>query len=233
MGNLPAGAGWAPEKSLDFIEKTENIMAVSGGLDAETEDEAAKRSAGELRHGRRAVTAGDYEAVVRRGVRGLLRVRCFPGRDGAGKKAPKHITLAVLPREGEMGFESIRENITDCLRPCMECGLYEWGRLHIVEAERVSVKVRALLSAKSALKDFGMKQKIEDAINAFLDPVTGYFDGRGWRIGTLPTVDQISSAIGRLDKRLYVRRVSLENEGRGPYALAAAGKHEIEILWEE
>ena len=234
-GNLPAGAITDMERGIGFINRVTNREAMTGGCDGENREQAVRRMAAFLRHWGRAVTAADFEDIVLHGVRNLLQVRCFSGRNEKGDRMPGHITLAVLP-ETEEGrcFEYVRERIYRCLLPHMDRRLYDEGRLHIVKPEWVSMKLYMAVVAKDSVRPFQLREKLIQRINAFLDPVTGNFDGTGWRIGFLPSVLQIENLCSQMEEILYVKHISLKDESsEGCYVLAAGGEHEIEMIPED
>lgn len=234
MGNLPSGAVNSMGKSIGFISRVENIEAMSGGYDAEVTEQAVKRGATVLRHRNRAVTARDYEDIVQSRVRSIRQVRCFSGRNASGEKQPGHITLAVLPQEGEMHFGQIRRNILDCLLPYMDKQLYQEKRLHIVEPSWVEIRIYMGIIASRSAKSYLLREKIRRRIQEFLHPVSGNFDHNGWRIGTLPNAVQIANLCNQMEEILYMQHISLEQEsGAGIYILGCSGQHKIEITTEE
>ncbi len=234
-GNLPAYSVNMMERNIGFINKVTNCESMSGGCDQENRRQAVKRYASFLRHQNRAVTARDFEDIVYSQIRNILQVKCFPGRNEKGERVPGHITLAVLSGSGiESGihFEYIKEDIMQCLLPYMDRQLYEGGRLHIVEPERVILQVYMTVTAEDSVKVCQLKEKIIRKINSFLDPVTGNFDGQGWKIGTIPTIMQIENACGQMEEVLYINNISLKDEaGLGIYVLGIGGKHEIEVTF--
>lgn len=230
QGNLPAGALNTLERSVGFINQAENKEGLFGGYDREDTLQAKKRLSAAFRHRRRAVTAGDYEDIVCSQVRNVLQVRCFPGRDAAGKQAPGHITLVVLPPKGERQFAGMKKNIYDCLASCIDERILEEERLHIVLPQWVSVQVNITLMPGPGVRSHVLKEKLTQWMNTFLDPVAGNFDKKGWRIGTLPSCVQMENACEQMEEIVYVKRISM-NRGRepGPYALAYGKDHEIFI----
>lgn len=233
-GNLPAGTIQALERSIGFINKVTNHEAVVGGCDEESGEQAVKRVASALRHQERAVTTKDYEDIVQSGVRNILQVRCFSGRDATGKKLPGHITLAVLPEKGniyERYFEHMKEEVYQCLMPHIDQRIYKEGRLHVVKPEWVFISLYMTIVVKNAGHFYQLKEKVSRRINAFLDPVSGNFDGKGWKIGILPTILQIQNICSQMDEILYVKSISWKDEGQDScYVLGIGGEHEIEVI---
>lgn len=88
--------------------------------------------------------------------------------------------------------------------------------------------------AKGSSRQFPLREKLIQKINTFLDPVTGNFDGTGWKIGVLPSVLQIENLCSQVEEILYVKHISLKDESpSGCYVLGAGGNHEIEMIPED
>lgn len=230
-GNLPSGTVDKMERRIGFINQVTNYGSVFGGCDRESHEQAVKRMASTLRHRERAVTAKDYEDIVYGEVRDILQVCCFSGRDERGQVAPGHITLAILaPADESTSFSYWKERVYQCLKPHVNQQLYEEGRLHIVEPEWVSLKVYMTAVVDNSCPYYQMKDEISRKINAFFDPVTGNFDGKGWQIGTLPTVMQIQNMCNQIQNLLYVKSISMPDIESGYYVLGVGKGHEIEVI---
>lgn len=228
-GNLEAGKINRTAENIGFINQVINREAFAGGCDREEPEHAGRREASWLRHRNRAVTKRDFEDIVYGGVRSILQVKCFPGRDEKGNRAAGHITLAVLT-EGEVQFSEKKKEILECLRPCMSRLLLEEHRLHIIRPQRVAVKGHLSVVIPEEEKQYRVREKLKQRICDFIHPVTGNFDGKGWEIGVLPTAMQIQNACSQVKGVSYIRHISLEwEQDRGLYALGASGNHEIEI----
>ncbi|MCM1157423.1 MAG: baseplate J/gp47 family protein [Bacteroidales bacterium] len=231
-GVLPSGGIYGMERSIGFISKVTNPEPITGGWDGENRGQAVKRFSAFLRHQDRAVTPGDFEDLVYGRVRNIVQVKCFPGRDECGKRMPGHITLAVLPdTESGLSAEQIEEEILESLLPHIERGIYDEGRLHIVEPEWIAVNVHMSVVVKKTAKLYLLKEKISREINAFVHPVTGNFDKKGWKIGVLPSVPQLQNVCSQMDEILYIKNLSLKDKTDSRlYALGIGGEHEIEII---
>lgn len=231
LGNLLPGTVNKMDRRIGYINQVTNYGAVFGGCDRESHERAAKRIASTLRHQNRAVTTKDYEDIVYAGVRDILQVRCFSGRDEKGEAVPGHITLAVLPpADKKTSFTYWKERVYECLQPHVDERLYEEGRLHIVEPEWIPLKVYMTAVVDRFCSYYQMKDTICQRINAFLDPVSGNFDGRGWKIGILPSVMQIQNICNQMPEILYVRNISMEGTGKGCFVLGMGQEHDIEVI---
>lgn len=234
-GNLPVQSIHVIERNIGYINKVTNYEAVTGGWDEEQNGQALKRMADCLRHRDRAVTTKDFEDIVYHKIRSIQQVKCFAGRNGRGERAPGYITLVVLPEEiSEMYFEYIRDDIYENLKPHVDRQLYEEGRICIVEPEWYPVKVYMKIVAAFGVRQHQLQEKINRSINAFVHPVTGNFDGSGWKIGTVPSAIQIQNACSQMEEIHYIQYISLQEEKPASiYSLAIGKEHEIEIVTED
>lgn len=233
-GNVKSGAVHIMERSIGFINKVTNSREFSGGCDKEDIEHAKIRNASSLRHLGRAVTVKDFEDIVYGNMRNVRQVKCFSGRNEKGEKAPGHITLAVLfDKEEEHYFNQRREEIRKLLTLYTSEHIWQEGRIHIVNPEKVGLKAYVTVVIGTQEKNYRIREKIKQRINAFIDPVTGNFDGKGWRIGEMPSVMQVQNLCNQIEEVVYVKSVSLKEEkSRGVYSLGVASEHEIEIITE-
>ena len=75
------------KSSIPFVRGVTNRHPASGGVDAESVDEARVRGPLMLRTRSRAVTAEDFELLTREAAPEVARVRCIPGPDRRGRRA--------------------------------------------------------------------------------------------------------------------------------------------------
>ena len=118
------------------------------------------------------------------------------------------------------------------------------NRFYIVEPQFVEVRVRLQLTATDTNSVFQIKKEIESRLLKFLNPLSGYFDGNGWKIGILPSVIQIQNLLRNVHGVKYIKNVFLslymmDNAGysevdlkeiiKQPFILPIGGNHEIII----
>ena len=80
-GNVGAGTLTGLRSTLPFVSSVQNLVPATGGVDAETVEEAKIRGPLSLRTGQRAVTAGDYERLTRETSVEVARARCLAGTE--------------------------------------------------------------------------------------------------------------------------------------------------------
>ena len=245
--NLEPGTINRMEYSVGFVKSVTNPQKILGGCDQETVTEAADRTAQSLKNHYKAVTAEDFERLAIYASRNICRATCFTGYNGQGHKSPGAVTLVVLQREYECGrdvFNEIKNQVYQYMFDKIDGHLIVANRFYIVEPQFVEVRVRLQLTAADTSSVFQIKKEIESRLLSFLNPLSGHFDGNGWRIGTLPSVIQLQNLLRDVHGVKYIKNVFLslyvmDNAGysevdlkeimKQPFILPVGGKHEIII----
>lgn len=245
--NLPAGAVQKLDRAIGFINQVSNPTELSGGYDVEPLSAAVERSAAMLRTQGKAVTARDFEELVKYASRNVEMVKCFAGCDGNGEKMPGAVTLVVLRKDyrtNKTRFASIREEIYKYLEDKVYGNLIALNKLYIIEPKFVELRVLAEIKVSDMNKVFSVKKSVQERLDQFMDVVNGNFDGSGWKIGRLPNEIQIRNAIIDIDGIEFVKNIfitaftndatgwketDLEVIRRNRFVLPLRGEHEILI----
>src|SRR5699024_802590 len=94
-GNRPAGTVTELIGALPRISRVANLTAMSGGTERFSPEKADAIGSRRLRHRNRAAGARDFEEIVIQNFPQARHVKCFPGRDAAGARAPGHVSVVV------------------------------------------------------------------------------------------------------------------------------------------
>jgi len=219
-GNVKAGEISRLDRTAGFINSVNNPLDAVCGLPGEGVMEAVGRNAGLLRHGRRCVSAEDYEDMAREAARDISMVKCFPGCDETGRYQPGAVTLVVLPGSyGEhcYSFERTRKKIYEYLSVRMDENIVNLGRFHIVMPELIRLDVKVVLELAQEKEIFAATKRVREELKRFLDPLHGNFYGDGWEIGTLPDKNQITHALKRVEGVKYISQLSLRKYRSGRF----------------
>ena len=205
-----------------------------GGCPPETDESLVRR----LRQGRshlgRAVTAHDLEWLACGELRDLVQLRCI--REG------DTLLVGVLLRDTEChaaAFALRAETVVGLLRqasPAEALGL----DLRVREPSFYPLDL-SLWVQSGAISYQTSHSVLIKVLARFLHPVTGNFHGRGWRMGSLPTQDQLCSCIQAALPGVRVIRLLITArtpDGRetdaaqihDPFALPLNGSHHIHAL---
>lgn len=225
-GNVGPGKVNKLNRTVGFVSSVSNPMALWGGLDPETSEEAVKRCSARLRHWDRAVTAKDYEELAMEASRVLEKVRCFSGKNDKGERQVGAVTLVVLPKnrqEDKSLFCAVQADIRKYLMPRMDPGMLAGGLFYITEPKLVEVQVRAEVIVGDFQDIFPVRRRAKECISAFLDPASGHFNGSGWDIGQLPDAMQLRNLLKEIPEVEWISKIYLMTFISGP-----RGKQEVE-----
>jgi predicted phage baseplate assembly protein len=184
-GNVARGLLRVQREPIPFVSRVENRRAATGGVDGESVDEAAVRGPLALRTRDRAVTAEDYEQLAREAAPDVARVRCVAAADGAEGVRVLVVPAAELDDDGHLRFadllpsESTLGAISRHLdqRRCL-------GARVLVEPpfyQGVTVVVKVIAKRRTVVG--AVQDRALQALNRYLNPLTGGPDGTGWPFG--------------------------------------------------
>lgn len=244
-GNLEPGKIQTLEGSIGFINMVTNNEITTGGCDQETVKEALLRNAAAIKHGNRAVTTSDYEALAMEASRNILSAKCIANCNSNGEKEFGSVTLVILQKDYKYGrkfFDSVKTQVINYIGPRMSSNLIELNKFHVVEPRLIEINVKVDVVVKEFDQVFDVKNKIQQRIEEFIDLSTGNFNHMGWEIGTVPNNTQILNALKDIKDIQFIRfvrltgfvrgtqgmvEVDLERKDTNRFILPVNGKHEI------
>jgi predicted phage baseplate assembly protein len=242
-GNVAAGTLVVQRDPRPFCSAVTNRKPASGGVDAETIQDASMRGPLQLRTRDRAVTAEDYEQLTRAAAPQIGRVRCVPeGEDSNG------IRVLVVPAVGGgagLKFSSLM--LDDAIRSTIERSLDErrclGARVSVEPPFYQGVTVVAQLRARRRTAPEGLRDRAIEALYDFLNPISGGPDGDGWPFGRPVQEGEVFAALQRLagvemveDVRLFGANPVTGERGPGvqkleipPNALVFSFGHQVRV----
>ncbi|MGN0706433.1 MAG: baseplate J/gp47 family protein [Faecalibacterium sp.] len=240
-GNLPAGAVTAFLASIPHIASLSNITPMSGGADPLSQRELEALGGCRFRNRDRAVTAQDYEDLVRLHFPQVRQVRCFSGMDDTGTYRPGHLCVVVMgdtPDNDRASWQLCRE-IRDLLEKRCDCTLAGTGRVHVRSAVSITLNVNIQVS----LNDFELAAPTQQEVAAALEErIETVWRSRG--IGSQIELHELYTAVkqvpnvGAIQQLLVegvwyengVRRIRPIEEGEvHPFAAVKSGLHTVRI----
>jgi hypothetical protein len=250
-GNLPEGAVSRINISVGFVNSVQNLEVTSGGCDQETIQQALVRMAASLRHGGRAVTSADYEALALEASRNIWKAKCFPNVNENGAKEPGSVTLVILQKDFQKGrsfFGTVQEQVYQYVSSRISGNIADLKRFTVAPPQFLELSVKVELSVGSFNQVFQVKEAVEKRLAEFINPMSGNFDGRGWEIGFIPNRTQIANCLKDIEGIAQLKNVwisafregihgwteaDLEQSGEMIFGLPLSGRHEIQITVEE
>lgn len=212
VGNVAARTINVLKSSIPYIGQVRNLEPARGGQDAETLEHAKMRVPGYLRSLNRAVTASDYEYLATQAAAGEVgRVYCLqtPLTDRG------EIRVLVIPKvpvlRGFISPESLR------LSPELRTTIQEYlderrllaTRLYVSEPTYHWVQTDVRLRVADTYDPEKVRQRVENKLFDFLNPLIGGFDGKGWQFGRDLFVADITSALLTVEGVSFIRSVTL------------------------
>ena len=206
-----------------------------GGSAGEDRADFLRRARGIRHHQGRCVSALDVEQLICGRLRDVLRTRCL-------RKA-EVLHIAVLMRDirrHEEAFANRREEIRQLLE--RDSVLPTLG-LEIAVQEPVFYPINAMVWLRTAeeIPLEAIRGRVCEALDRFLDPAAGRFQGEGWPIGRLPAEIEARNFLQDKLPGLVIARCPLTAvapDGReldcaqisAPFSLPVPGAYTVHVL---
>ncbi|HLK05673.1 MAG TPA: putative baseplate assembly protein [Candidatus Acidoferrum sp.] len=186
-GSVAAGKITSLVNSVPFLNAVTNPKPATGGLDAETQQEALIRGPAELRAFGRAVAPADYAALALR-TPGAKVARAFAvaGFHPAfsGKPIPGVVCVFVVPQTSGTSIPIADSDTLRAVSSYLSRQIAPAGA-EIVAAAPVFHKVRVIttVAVLAGANPSAVAASVTARINSYLDPINGGDDGSGWPFG--------------------------------------------------
>ncbi|MGH9136348.1 MAG: putative baseplate assembly protein [Acidimicrobiales bacterium] len=203
-GNVGADTLISLRSTIPFIDRVTNLAPATGGVNAETVENAKLRGPLTLRHGQRAVTATDYERLTLEASAEVARARCLPPVSPDGP-----VRLLIVPHVRTAPFEQVLDDfaLDDELIDVVSRHLDERRVLGTVvqvgtpfyQGVTVAALVRALPGRPATL----VRDRALDLLYRFVNPLIGGPEERGWPFDTdlnAATIAQLVEAVDGVDR---------------------------------
>ena len=203
-GNVGTRTLSVMRSAVPYVSGVVNLGPAAGGVDAESIAEAKERAPLTLRTGRRAVTTGDYERLTLEASAEVARTRCQSAQRGNGA-----VRLLVVPR---VRGEATAHHLDDfALAPELVATIKSRLDEHRVIGTAVEIStpyyqgisVAALVHAAPGRPAALVRQRAEEAIARFVNPLVGGSEGTGWPFSTdlnAATVTQLLETVEGVER---------------------------------
>lgn len=163
-----------------------NINVVYGGENAEELDDAIGRAIQEITAPQSIITLEDWENVTKRtpGTH-IARTKAYANTDLTVKTQSDSLgvmTLVIVPYLPVSKPEPSKE-LLQAVFAYLNHYRIIGTHLRVIGPKYVGVSVRTKVKARKGESKISVRQRIEIALNAFMDPLTGGSDGDGWPFG--------------------------------------------------
>jgi predicted phage baseplate assembly protein len=236
-GNVGAGSVRVLKSTLTYVSGVVNRAPITGGLEAQSLDDACLRSPALLRTRHRAVTADDYEYLAGQ-IEGVGRVRCLQPTTGTEGVPANTVMLLAIPSQPPLnGAEmdshiDLHENLAvQERRPAVEAALKSaleltpstvvrlrdhldtrrllTTRLEIQQPAYIWVTVQTRIKTAPKAEPERVRYAVKAALYRFLHPVYGGPDGDGWPFGRVLTIDKVYALIQTVPGVEYATELNL------------------------
>jgi hypothetical protein len=185
-GNVAANSITQLLVGVPGVQAVFNLLPAEGGAETETAEKVKSRGPLTLRHRGRAMTARDYEVMVRDASSEVAWVRVFPAMDPNFRKKPGHVTIMILPESKEARpFPSfgLRERVREYIEASTLANLPLMRSIHVIGPDYFEIGVNATIipveADEAGMVDIAVRQALAD----FFHPLSGGPDGTGWELG--------------------------------------------------
>jgi hypothetical protein len=218
QGNVAAYAIKSLKTALESVDAVTNPVEATGGIDAPGVEQLIATAPTRLRNANRALSGADMEALAVSSSPDVVRARYIMPRDAKDKM---HLAVAVrtgqpCPRPSIARRKALAKYIIE-----HAAGMLESDDLDVIPPEYAPVTVTVDLLASSADVMSEVERAAREKLAAFLDPIDGGPDGKGWPFGrriwpsdiyrivsAIPGVDRITDVTITPDSGVNLDRLS-------------------------
>jgi hypothetical protein len=219
QGNISIGEIKALKTPIPFIDSVINTESGEGGSDMQTAQNGKDEWPNLIKNGGQAVTAEDFEDIIKNKFVSLSKVKCFATTNKKGKSSPGEVLIVVLPESFDKSgslisrpFPSIEllDNIKDYLLNLSSNILISENKLHISGPLYFKVTVSAEIFVKK-LDDIPLVAKsVLEEIKNFLHPIKGGLDGYGWEFGKSLCLSDLYMLFSKIEGIEYTKNISID-----------------------
>jgi Baseplate J-like protein len=242
-GNCAAGTVTQLKTAVPYIDKVINPEAAAGGTEAETTDALIERMPRTLRHRDRAVTLEDYQDLALRATAEVVRALCVPLRDLSGDPLGEvpllgAASVVVVPRtSGVKPLPSM--DLLSRVKDFLAARAPATAAIAVVGPLYLRVDVRADVALASPQGASAVERAVRDRIAAFLHPLTGGLDGKGWDFGRAPHRSDffaLVETVSGVDHVRYLQITETEDQPgvrRTGRFLVFSGQHQVDLTFDD
>ena len=184
-GNVGPGTLTSLRSTMPYVASVENLSAATGGVDAETVENAKLRGPQTLRAGARAVTAADYERLAAEADPAIARVRCLPPE---APGMPINLLLVpaskVDPQATMLDDLALTAGMVERVSDYLEHRRILGTSIRVGTPYYQGVTVAALITARPGRPVSLVRERAMTLLYRFINPLLGGIDGAGWPFDT-------------------------------------------------
>ncbi|MAT03658.1 MAG: putative baseplate assembly protein [Acidimicrobiaceae bacterium] len=203
-GNVGSNTLTTMRTTIPYVSGVTNLVPATGGVDAESVENAKLRGPMSIRTGARAVTASDYERLAAEADSGVGRVRCLPPNQPG-----EPIRLLVVPKlekpSEHLGLDdfALSDSIIGRVSSYLDERRILGSTVEIGTPYYQGVTVAVLAYAKPGRPHTLVRERVMSMLYRYLNPLTGGPDGHGWPFDSAlnaATVYQLAESVEGVDR---------------------------------
>ena len=198
-GNVGPGSLSVLRSAVPYVDRVTNPRPATGGIDAETLDNAKVRAPLTLVSGGRAVTAGDHERLALEATPRVSRALCVPPTE-----VGQPTRLLIVPDPGrpadavQIDDMALDDELFAQLSEFLEPRRLVGTSLELGTPKYLGVSVAAAVRILPGRAPAAVKQRCLDAIATYLSPTQGGPNGDGWPFGLDLTSGAVANVLGEV-----------------------------------
>ncbi|MEZ5234019.1 MAG: putative baseplate assembly protein [Acidimicrobiales bacterium] len=199
-GNVGAGTLTALRSAIPFVSHVTNLQPATGGVDAESVENAKLRGPATVRTGERAVTAADFERLALAADPSVARTRCLPpSRPGDPVRLLLVPKVDALANELRLDDFALTDRLVDNVRRHLDQRRVLGTAVELSTPYYQGVSVAALLRALPGRSEAVIRLRAGDLLYRLINPLSGGTDGLGWPFDTDLNAAAVSQLLGSID----------------------------------
>ncbi|MFN3254056.1 MAG: putative baseplate assembly protein [Ilumatobacter sp.] len=185
LGNVGVGTLTGMRSAIPYVSGVSNLVPATGGVDAETVENAKRRGPQSVRAGGRAVTVSDFERLAGEADSRVARVRCL-----APEQPGDPVRLFVVPHVKQRAEMLVLDDfaLPDDMIARIAGYLDErrvlGSTIEIGTPYYQGVTVASLLTAQPGRPASLVRDRAQRALYDYINPITGGSDRHGWAFDT-------------------------------------------------
>lgn len=221
-GNLPVSTISKIHSAVVSVDKVTNVRPSLGGTDTESTDDLVTRAPSALKNRGRAVTAVDYEVLALLSSPDVARAKALQNArlPKKAETAPSsgyfietgYVTVVIIPWSAEpkpVPSPALMNTVRNYLgERCPNV-----VTLDVIRPAYVSAGVTAEIIPERMDAVPVIEREAKKKVTAFLHPLTGNTDGKGWPLGTVPCISNLYSVIEEIADVAYVKSLVIKLTG--------------------
>jgi hypothetical protein len=253
-GNRAAETIVQLKSTIPYVGSAINYEPAAGGTATQSLDSVERYGPRTLRHRGRAVTAQDIEDLAFAASSAVARAKAIPPRFqpldlwlDPGSQAPDMAQHRAVEEAGRVGLIIVPDSdaprpvpgpeLLDRVRSSLLSCMGSTADLWISGPDWMEVTVSAAIVPTSLTAANFVGEQVVAALEQFLHPLTGGFEGKGWEFGRQPYRSDLYAVIEGVEGVDYVRTLTVTETpeaGQLPAGqfLIYSGQHEIDVILE-